>query len=753
MHVRPFRNFIALAGRLARTARHAALALALVATGHALAANGSLDDVAVARAKLSPDLLQAVDTRTASTAPWVNDGLAGGRLVKVLVLGDKSTSSDLKDLRRDIVAAGGSVYYRYISLTGVSAMLPAAKVVDIARRKDVLRVLPNRPTSRTASLVESASGASGVRTPRVGAPNGLDGTGVGIAFLDSGIMSSHAAFAGGLGASRVKKSVDLHKYTAKQAPLWRAGVDISADFYPGSATLAQYEAVIDNSGSLNQDPYGHGTAVAAAAAGAKFSSSPDTRGVASNANLYDLRVLDENGVGEVADALAAIDWIVFHAADYNIRVVNISFSADSTESYRTDPLCIAVRNAVAAGITVVVAAGNYGLGPDGKERYGTIGSPGIEPSAITVGSANPHATATRADDTVNHFSSRGPTRGAWIDANGVQQRDNLLKPDLVAPGNGTPTALSKDSLGLVPNAIVRAYPQLVISAGGPRNGIMQLSGTSMAAPVVSGTVAVMLQANPGLTPPLVKAMLQYSAEPLADSNLLQQGAGLVNAVGAVALADVVVQDLDTLIGNKVKVGDNILAAGKAMPAPQSVVEGRVAKWSRFATMGGRYLFSGEDLFRKFQAAYDPEFSWVGQEVLATNINYYKGQGHDYITGFNSAPVKGNKYQVVTAGVRNVTPVLGPSDPNAHTGAFMPSANIATLLGNGGGVVLADGIIVLEGIVVMEGITLPEGIVVLEGIVILEDVVMTNGVIVMEGTMQNEGIVVIEDVLSVLFGEL
>ena len=739
----PIRTFLSF---LARGLRGTTFVLATVFAGFAAAQGaGQLDSVAVARAKLSPDLLQAVDARMPTTAPWVNDSAPSGRLVKVLVMGDKGATSDLKDLRKAILAAGGSVYWRYISLTGVSAMLPANKVLGIAQRKDVVRMLPNRPTSRTASLVESASGASGVRAPRVGAPNGLDGTGVGIAFLDSGIMGTHAAFASGTGGSRVKKSVDLQKFSAALAPYWKAGVDISADFYPGSTTLAAYEQIIDNTGNPVPDPYGHGTAVAAIAAGTTF-GNPDTRGIAPNANLYDLRVLDDKGQGEVGDALAAIDWLVFHAADYNIRVVNISFSADSTESYRTDPLCIAVRNAVAAGLTVVVAAGNYGLGPNGKERLGTIGSPGIEPSAITVGSSNPHATATRADDTVNFFSSRGPTRGAWVDANGTTQRDNLLKPDLVAPGNGIPTAMAKDSLGVTPNAIARGYPQLVIAAGGPTTGMMALSGTSIATPVVSGTVALMLQANPGLTPPIIKAMLQYSAEPLARFNLLEQGAGQVNAMGAVALADVVTPNLSSLVatGNKLKVGDSILAPGKSMPQPSSVIEGRTANWSRFATLGGRYLFSGDDLLAKFQAVYDPTVSWVTTDVLATNIQYFKGQGRDYITGFSTSAVNPHRFQVVTAGVKNVTPVLGTSSSVTQTGAFTPSASVAAMLAGGGGVVMGDGIIVVEGIIVIEGATIGDGIIVQEGIVVVEGLDMTDGIVVVEGLVVVEGIVVTED---------
>jgi subtilisin family serine protease len=94
-----------------------------------------------------------------------------------------------------------------------------------------------------------------------------------------------------------------------------------------------------------------------------------------------------------------------------------------------------VRSATAAGITVVVAAGNFGQNGAGAQRYGSISSPGNDPSVITVGSVNTKGSAVRGDDTVNFFSSRGPTLGGYVDAYGVRQPDNLLKPDLVAPGN------------------------------------------------------------------------------------------------------------------------------------------------------------------------------------------------------------------------------------------------------------------------------------------------------------------------------
>jgi subtilisin family serine protease len=398
-------------------------------------------------------------------------------------------------------------------VNGVLAMLPVSRVMDIAALTDVDSISPNRLTARTKSLLEKATGVADVRG--TGSSLDVDGSGVGIAYLDSGIMSSHAAFAGTSG-SRVKKSVDFTKVnesTLLGSQDWKGGSDYSKSIYPGSSTLAWLESQINNAGAAFQDPYGHGTLVASIAAGGNVTSSTDTTGVAPGASLYDVRVLNGTGMGDVADALAGIDWVVFHAKEYNIRVLNVSLASDSTESYLTDPLCRAVRNAVAAGVTVVVAAGNYGLGPDGRENYGTITSPGNEPSVITVGSANPHATSGRGDDSVNFFSSRGPTRGGWLDSSGIRHPDNLLKPDLVAPGNQDIAALSTDSLGLNTSRLGQVFPQLVVQRG-LNTGLMVASGTSFSAPVVSGTVALILQKNPGLTPPMVKAILQYTAEAL-----------------------------------------------------------------------------------------------------------------------------------------------------------------------------------------------------------------------------------------------
>ena len=123
------------------------------------------------------------------------------------------------------------------------------------------------------------------------------------------------------------------------------------------------------------------------------------------------------------------------------------------------------------------------------------------------------------------LGSRGPTRGRTTLASGEAWLDNLIKPDLVAPGNRIVGVLSTDIFGQRSswNRLVTSYPQLATVAGAsqaPNRTLMELGGTSVAAPVVAGAAALMLQVNPGLTPPLVKAILQYTAQPLPGANLL-----------------------------------------------------------------------------------------------------------------------------------------------------------------------------------------------------------------------------------------
>ena len=174
------------------------------------------------------------------------------------------------------------------------------------------------------------------------------------------------------------------------------------------------------------------------------------------------------------------------------------------QSWRDDPLCQAVQRAYDAGIVVVASAGNLGKTQDGTPVMGGVTVPGTCPHSITVGALNTKGTAFRSDDEVATYSSRGPTRF-----------DQLIKPDLVAPGNRIRGLLAPGS------TLAREHPELVIGSG--RDAQLQLSGTSMAAAVVSGAAALLLDGSPRLTPLHVRVSLQYSADTLAGDPWLSLG--------------------------------------------------------------------------------------------------------------------------------------------------------------------------------------------------------------------------------------
>jgi serine protease AprX len=283
------------------------------------------------------------------------------------------------------------------------------------------------------------------------------------------------------------------------------------------------------------DAFGHGTHVAGIIAGngaAAQSVTPlFTGGIAPNVQLVNVRVLGADGWGRTSDVIAGIQWVIANRARYNIRVINLSLGHPVMEPSATDPLCEVVAQAVNAGIVVVAAAGNDGLTVDGRHVLGGINSPGNSPMAITVGSLNTWGTAQRSDDTVTTYSSRGPTR-----------YDQVVKPDVAAPGN---KIVSLEAYG---SAISTAYPYLH-RAGSGTNSYMQLSGTSMAAPMVTGGVALLLQGTPSMGPSQVKMALQAGASYVPNGGLMGAGAGSVNFMASRKMASSLLGLLPTgLIG-------------------------------------------------------------------------------------------------------------------------------------------------------------------------------------------------------------
>ena len=736
--------------------------LMLIACVGALAAAGPAAAQATSP-KIAADLAQTISATTEPDVTWASN-LDGQLHVKVLIV---ATSSDatLSALRLAILAQGGSVHYVYVSVRALAAMVPVSGLNALAARSDVMAISPNRVTTRAGSLLQDATGSSAV--PKIGGSTAVNGSGVGIAVLDSGIDWDHRSLKDAAGNSRVAQVVDFVKTSQGfAAGGWRKGVDMSSMSSSLSKISAGLMATASSSGILAAlgapystlpDSYGHGTLVASVAAGSGAYQSPDSSGVAPGATLFDVRVLNDKGVGNMADVLAGIDWVIQRSRTNNIRVMNLSLAANSTDSFLIDPLARAARSAVAAGIVVVAAAGNAGKNAAGVEVFGAIGSPGNEPSVITVGAANSKATAQRSDDVMTTFSSRGPTRGSVLLPNGTRWIDNVLKPDLVAPGNRVVGAVANQKGQVAPagNLLASLYPELMQSLTITQvlnQELMQLSGTSVSAPAVAGAAALLLQVNPGLTPPLVKAILQYTAQPLAGATLLQQGAGQLNIEGAVRLAQALRTDVaSALAAGTLKAGDNLLAVGKAMPTPSSTLNGQAFNWGRIAFAGGAHLVSGDALFTQFQPIYDPGLTWVRQVALRNTVEYSPAS-----FGVTANTVPSAIFETNAAAQTLLTPqvvlldaLVGSNSAKRKTGMFKPTSGVASSALAGGGRVMSGGFILSEGFILAEGLTLAQqrligtGFILSEGFILNEGFILSEGLTLSAGFILGEGFILSE----------
>src|SRR5580700_11244732 len=401
----------------------------------------------VSRSKFSADLQQRAG--------------GGNDLVTVIVqYRQMPNSSSLKAMQLQ----GAAIRYQHHSIHAVTMRVPASMLAQLANDPNVAYVTPDRQQSMTSNPATEEF-ATAVEADVAAAQYGFDGTGIGVAVIDSGI-AAHPDLNNASGTSRVV---------------------YSQSFVAGDTTTS--------------DKFGHGTHVAGLIGGTGANSGTGNgylakyAGVAPNVNIISLRVLDSNGSGTDSQVIAAIQQAIALQSTYNIRVINMSLGRPVYESYTLDPVCQAVESAWQAGIVVVVAAGNRGRDRSmGTHGFATIGAPGNDPAVITVGAARTMGTATRVDDAIASYSSKGPTLV-----------DHLVKPDLVVPGNRLV------SLRAAGSTLDRNYSQFEAAPLVGTAKYFRLSGTSMATPLVSGAVALMLQQNPSLTPDQVKARLMKTA--------------------------------------------------------------------------------------------------------------------------------------------------------------------------------------------------------------------------------------------------
>jgi len=281
-----------------------------------------------------------------------------------------------------------------------------------------------------------------------------------------------------------------------------SGIDSSRADFKGRVK-AQVSFVTSAAPNAGGDGRGHGTFVAGIAAG----NAPGYAGAAPNADLVSLDVMDDSGAGKTSDVIAAAEWIYRNKAAYNIRVANFSLHSGAVNHFWLDPLNVAVTKLWLSGVVVVAAAGNYGSsnGPSGVPY-----APASNPFVVTVGAVDIGGSSSTWDDARAPWSAYGRTP------------DGFLKPEICAPG--------RYMVGPIPMGSTLAAQKADRMV---ENGYIQLSGTSFAAPVISGLAAQILARNPNWTPDQVKSALMRRARPVPQSSQRSCGVGQVNAVQTV----------------------------------------------------------------------------------------------------------------------------------------------------------------------------------------------------------------------------
>ncbi len=235
-------------------------------------------------------------------------------------------------------------------------------------------------------------------------------------------------------------------------------------------------------------------------AGNGHESGGEYAGIAPRCNIIGVKVLNHKGNGNVSDVLAGLQWVINNKQRYNIRVVNISVGTTSSDTYDENSSLVKGVNAVwDAGIIVVVAAGNNGPRPK------SISTPGISRKVITVGASDDDISVELSGSKAKDYSGRGPTNAC------------IKKPDLVAPGSNIVSCNVNK-------------PRSAFSLFGPKRDCPMYtikSGTSMATPIVSGAVALLLSKYPELTTQEVKMKIKNSCINMGEP-WSKQGWGLLN---------------------------------------------------------------------------------------------------------------------------------------------------------------------------------------------------------------------------------
>jgi serine protease AprX len=385
------------------------------------------------------------------------------QMFDVVVQGDKGTSS--AGVADEVRKENGNSKRAFMSVQGVQASISGKDLLKLAKHPHIVAITPNVPVHTSAyednTMWQDSTDMSILQNafdPNTGEITGPAPQAPAIAIVDSGVQAR-------------------------------------ADF--GSRLVAQVNMCSLCTDSAN-DAEGHGTMVAGVAAG----SGSNYPGGAPNAPIVSIRTANADGESRTTDVIAAADWILQHAQQYNIRVANFSLAGASDTSIRVDPLDKAVEALWLNGIVVVAAAGNHGQGGPVSMSY----APGNDPFVITVGATDQNGSSDPSDDTIPSWSAHGTTM------------DGFSKPDISAPGRYMISTAPMDG------TIAKTVPDRVVAPG-----YMWMSGTSFATPVVSAAAAQILARHPGFTPDQVKGALMLAANYLPNVSGNAGGVGEIDA--------------------------------------------------------------------------------------------------------------------------------------------------------------------------------------------------------------------------------
>ena len=411
---------------------------------------------------------------------------------------------------------------RWLSTGSAAKVEPGIDMATGERSSVIVQAVPGRE-SEARDAIAAAEGAVGEELALVqGLEAELSGRGVGQVAASPAVRSVSVNHLVRFEDYTYDESTTASNFakTTEATAAWAAGnlgsgVGIAV-LDTGVSSMRDFQGRVvfgpDLSGEGSTvDTHGHGTVMAGIVGGDGTDSAGRTggayTGVAPKATLVSVKVAGRNGVVDVSTMLQGMHWVAGYKDQFNIRVMNLSWGSASKQDPALDPLNYAVQRLWQEGVVVVVAAGNSG------PQAGTVMKPGDDPLVLTVGAFDDKQNADPADDSLPAWSSRGPTP------------TGATKPDILAPGRFVTATRSFGS------HVETTYPKALVAPSYIRG-----SGTSEAAAVTSGLVALLLADHPTLTPDQVKSVVTRSGSPLPNHGANAQGGGRVRLSVARSLA-------------------------------------------------------------------------------------------------------------------------------------------------------------------------------------------------------------------------